>query len=144
MPNQTQGLDRQLDNYLLSSSLREPEVLRQLQSQTASHQIFACDVNQEYTDIARQSCQAAGVANMIDLRIAPALETWDRLLANGKAQTFDFVFIDADRENYQGYKMRSLLRLRPGGLMAIDNVLWSGRYQEEVSDRHTQAIRSFN
>lgn len=145
MSNQTQGLDRQLDNYLLSSSLREPEVLRQLRSQTASYQIVARDVNEEYTDIARQYWQAAGVANMRDLRMAPALETLDRLLANGEAQTFDFAFIDADKENYQVYYERSLQLLRLGGAGGDRQCHRGGRVaQEEITDRKTQAIRAFN
>ena len=107
--------------------------------------IIACDVNQEYTDIAQQYWQAAGVANMIDLRIAPALETLARLLAKVEAQTFDFAFIDADKKNYQQYYERSLQLLRPGGEGAIDNVLWGGQVANpEVADGHTQAIRGFN
>jgi predicted O-methyltransferase YrrM len=107
--------------------------------------IIACDVNEEYTSIARRYWQQAGVAEKIDLRIAPALDTLDQLLASGEQETFDFAFIDADKENYQEYYERSLQLLRPGGLIAIDNVLWSGRVADrQVQDKSTQAIRKFN
>jgi caffeoyl-CoA O-methyltransferase len=86
-----------------------------------------------------------GVEDKIDLRIAPALETLDELLATGQAETFDFAFIDADKRNYEGYYERSLQLIRPGGLIAIDNVLWSGRVAEpQDQDNSTEAIRAFN
>jgi caffeoyl-CoA O-methyltransferase len=108
-------------------------------------QIIACDVSSEYTAIARRYWQAAGVEQKIVLKIAPALETLDKLLAAGEANTFDFVFIDADKENYEGYYERSLQLLRKGGLIAIDNVLWGGSVAEpEKQDSNTQAIRAFN
>ena len=108
-------------------------------------QIVACDISEEYTAIARRYWQAAGVANKIDLRLAPAIETLDQLLADGQAETFDFGFIDADKRNYQAYYERSLQLIRPGGLIAIDNVLWSGRIINfEDNDKQTQAIRDFN
>jgi predicted O-methyltransferase YrrM len=107
--------------------------------------VVACDISAEYTAIARRYWQEAGVADKIDLRIAPALETLDRLLAQGEAGTFDFAFIDADKENYQAYYERSLQLIRPGGLIAVDNVLWSGRVADpQVQDHSTQAIRAFN
>lgn len=107
--------------------------------------VIACDISEEYTSIARRYWKEAGVADKIDLRIAPALETLDKLLAEGQADTFDFAFIDADKENYEGYYERSLQLIRPGGAIAVDNVLWSGRVADpQVQDKSTQAIRDFN
>ncbi|MDZ8091841.1 MAG: class I SAM-dependent methyltransferase [Nostoc sp. DedQUE05] len=194
MPKQSIGLDNQLYNYLLSVSLREPEILGKLRQETANHprsgmqispeqgqfmsllvqligakktlevgvftgysslsvalalppdgKIIACDVSEEFTAIARRYWQEAGVADKIDLRLAPALETLDKLLATGQAETFDFAFIDADKENYDGYYERSLQLVRPGGLIAIDNVLWSGQVADKQNqDESTQAIRALN
>jgi caffeoyl-CoA O-methyltransferase len=107
--------------------------------------VIACDVSAEYTSVARRYWQAAGVADKIDLHIAPALETLDHLLATGQAGSFDFAFIDADKENYLNYYDRALQLLRPGGLVAIDNVLWDGKVADpSVQDSSTQAIRAFN
>lgn len=107
-------------------------------------QLIACDVSEEYTAIARRYWKLAGVDSKIDLRIAPALETLDQLLA-GHANTFDFAFIDADKGNYPGYYERAIQLVRPGGLIAIDNVLWSGRVADPtVQDNRTEAIRAFN
>ncbi|RCJ32692.1 SAM-dependent methyltransferase [Nostoc punctiforme NIES-2108] len=194
MPKQSIGLDNQLYNYLLSVSLREPEILEKLRQETANHprsgmqispeqgqfmsllvqligakktlevgvftgysslsvalalpadgKIIACDVSEEFTAIARRYWLEAGVADKIDLRLAPALETLDRLLATGQGETFDFAFIDADKENYDGYYERSLQLVRPGGLIAIDNVLWSGQVADDQNqDESTQAIRALN
>ncbi len=107
--------------------------------------LMACDVSDDYTAIARRYWQNAGVDHKIDLRIAPALETLDQLLADGHANSFDFAFIDADKSNYDAYYERSLQLVRPRGLIAIDNVLWSGRVADD-SDTHqqTQAIRALN
>lgn len=108
-------------------------------------QLIACDVSQEYTAIARRYWQQAGVSHKIDLRLAPALETLDDLLAEGQANTFDFAFIDADKSNYDNYYERALQLLRSGGLIAIDNVLWSGRVADpDVQDNRTQQIRQLN
>lgn len=194
MAKQTIGLDLPLYNYLLSVSLREPEILAQLRQETAQLPmammqispeqgqfmallvqlmgakktlevgvftgysslvvalalppdggVVACDLDPEYTAIARRYWQQAGVAEKIDLHIAPALETLDGLLAEGQAGTFDFAFIDADKGNYENYYERSLQLIRPGGLIAIDNVLWSGRVADpEDRDKRTEAIRAFN
>jgi predicted O-methyltransferase YrrM len=194
MSKKTLGLDEQLYDYLLSVSLREPEILRQLREETARHprsvmqilpeqgqfmallaqllgatktleigvftgysslcvalalpptgKIVACDVSEEYTATARRYWEAAGVADKIDLRIAPALQTLDDLLAAGLAGTFDFAFIDADKDNYDAYFERSLQLVRTGGLIAIDNVLWGGQVANpQVQDNSTQAIRAFN
>jgi predicted O-methyltransferase YrrM len=110
----------------------------------ADGKIVACDVSEEYTAIARRYWQAAGVANKIHLHIAPALETLDRLFADGETD-FDFAFIDADKSSYDIYYERTLQLVRPGGLIAIDNVLWSGRVADpEVQDNRTNTIRAFN
>jgi predicted O-methyltransferase YrrM len=107
--------------------------------------LIACDVNEEWTSMARRYWQEAGVAHKIALRIAPALETLDKLLANGEAGSFDFAFIDADKENYTSYYERSLALVRHGGLIVIDNVLWSGRVADpNEQDMDTVAIRRFN
>jgi predicted O-methyltransferase YrrM len=111
----------------------------------ADGQVLACDVSEEYTAIARRYWEAAGVADKIDLRIGPAIATLDQLLAEGQANTFDFAFIDADKSSYAHYYERSLQLVRPGGLIAIDNVLWSGRVADpQVQDNRTESIRAFN
>lgn len=194
MSNRTLGLDNQLYDYLLSVSLREPEILQQLRQETDRHpqaimqispeqgqfmallvqllgatktldigvftgysslcvalalppngKIVACDVSEEYTHIARRYWQTAGVADKIDLRLAPALSTLDQLLADGQAETFDFAFIDADKKNYERYFSLSLQLVRPGGLIAIDNVLWFGRVADpQDREESTLAIRALN
>ena len=107
--------------------------------------IVACDVSEEFTSIARRYWQEAGVADKIDLHIAPALETLDHLLTTGEAGTFDFAFIDADKGNYDNYYEQCLKLIRPGGLIAIDNVLWSGRVADtEIQDNQTNKIRDLN
>ena len=188
------GLDNRLYEYLLSVSLREPDILRQLRQETASFpggamqiapeqgqfmalliqllgatktievgvftgysslcvalalppngKIVACDISEESTAVARRYWEAAGVADRIDLRLAPGIETLDQLLATGQAETFDFAFIDADKANYDGYYERSLQLIRRGGLIAIDNVLWSGQVAKpRVQDKQTEAIRALN
>jgi caffeoyl-CoA O-methyltransferase len=107
--------------------------------------ITACDVSEQWTSIARRYWQEAGVDQKIDLYLAPALQTLDRLVAHGHAGTYDFAFIDADKQNYWGYYERALTLLRPGGLIAIDNTLWSGQPADPaVNDPDTKAIRAFN
>lgn len=107
--------------------------------------IVACDVSEEYTTMARRYWQAAGVAEKIDLHIAPALDTLDQLLAEGQGETFDFAFIDADKGNYDGYYERSLQLVRTGGLIAIDNVLWSGRVADsQTKESSTKKLRALN
>ena len=107
--------------------------------------VIACDIDEDSTAIACRYWQIAGVRDKIDLRIAPALETLDRLIAEGQAGSFDFAFIDADKRNYPNYYERALELLRPGGVIAIDNVLWSGRVANpEDTDKRTIAIREFN
>jgi predicted O-methyltransferase YrrM len=107
--------------------------------------IIACDISHKFGEMARRYWQLAAVDHKIDLRIAPALQTLDKLLAEGAGQSFDFAFIDADKGNYDAYYERSLELLRPGGLIAIDNVLWSGRVADAgAHDAQTVAIRAFN
>ncbi|MBI5569568.1 MAG: class I SAM-dependent methyltransferase [Desulfomonile tiedjei] len=194
MPKKMIKVSVKLYDYILSASLREPEILRRLREETAPHpysvmqispdqcqfmallirllgatrtielgvytgysslcvalalpsdgKIIACDINEEWTRIARRYWAEAGVAHKVDLRLAPAMETLDSLLEEGHAGTFDFVFIDADKENYDGYYERSLELLRPGGLIAVDNVLWSGKVLDtNGNDPDTDAIRTFN
>jgi caffeoyl-CoA O-methyltransferase len=183
-----------LYHYILSTSLREPEVLQQLREETALHthsmmqiapeqgqfmallveligakkileigvftgysstclalalppdgRITACDVNEEFTDVARRYWARAGVADKIDLRLAPALDTLNSLVAAGLAGSYDMAFIDADKTNYDGYYEQSLALLRTGGLLVIDNVLWNGQVADpNVTDADTAAIRRLN
>ncbi len=108
-------------------------------------QIIACDVSAEWTSIARRYWAEAGVAHKIDLRLAPAVETLDALLSEGQAGTFDFAFIDADKENYNHYYERALQLVRKGGLLAFDNTLWYGKVADEsVQDVDTIALRALN
>ncbi len=107
--------------------------------------VIACDVSREWTNKALTYWEKAGVANKIQLKIAPALETLQKLIENGESGTFDFVFIDADKKNYLNYYEHALTLLRPGGLIAIDNVLWDGRVADENNQEpETQAIRAVN
>jgi len=194
MSNKTLGLPAQIYDYLLSVSVREPQILQRLRAETArlpmammqvapeqgqllsllvqalqpkrcleigvftgysslsvalampaDGHITACDVNEEWTSIARRYWDEAGVADKIDLYLAPALQTLDRMIAHGQSSTYDFAFIDADKENYWGYFERSLTLLRAGGVIAIDNTLWSGRPADPtVNEPSTNAIRAFN
>lgn len=106
--------------------------------------IVACDINAEFTAMGREHWARAGVAHKIDLRLAPATETLDALLAAGEAGNFDFAFIDADKTSYDGYYERCLKLLRPGGLVAIDNVLWDGDVARPSSDADTVALQNLN
>jgi predicted O-methyltransferase YrrM len=108
--------------------------------------VIACDVSTEFTSIGRPFWEKAGVANKIDLRIAPAVKTLDALLTSGHGGEFDFVFIDADKSNYDAYYERCLQLVRPGGLIAFDNVLWDGKvaHPAEASDADTAALQALN
>jgi caffeoyl-CoA O-methyltransferase len=107
--------------------------------------VVACDRNAEYVARARRTWREAGVEDKIELRLAPALETLDALVAEGQAGTFDLVFIDADKGNYTNYYERSLELLRTGGLIVVDNVLWHGRPLDPNDQTvDTKAIRAFN
>ena len=107
--------------------------------------IVCCDVSEEWTGIARRFWQEAGVVDKVDLRIAPATETLDALIADGEEETYDFAFVDADKPGYDGYYERLLRLVRPGGLIAFDNVLWGGRVADESeTDDSTTALRALN
>lgn len=190
----TLNLTDTLYDYVLSVSLRESDLQRQLRDETAQHPmgqmqiapeqgqfmallvqlmgarkaleigvftgysalsvaialpddgtLVACDVSEEFTAIARRYWKQAGIDHKIDLRIAPALDTLDRLLADGQATTFDFAFIDADKSSYDEYYERSLQLVRPGGLIVLDNVLWSGSVADaQDTHKRTQALRALN
>jgi len=110
----------------------------------ADGKIVALDISKEFTDRARPIWKEAGVDGKIDLRIGPALEALDKMIA-AKEGPFDFAFIDADKPNYDAYYERVLTLLRPGGLIAIDNVLWSGAVADpNIHDAHTDALRALN
>lgn len=107
--------------------------------------IVACDTSDEWTAIARRHWVAASVAERIDLRLAPALETLDGLLREGAAGHFDFAYIDADKVNISAYFERCMMLLRPGGIIAVDNVLWGGSVLDASdTSESTSAIRAFN
>ncbi|HSS46902.1 MAG TPA: class I SAM-dependent methyltransferase [Burkholderiales bacterium] len=194
MANKTFGLTDTVYSYLLSASLREPQILSRLRRETAKlpdsrmqiapeqgqfmalltklmgakkcieigvftgysslcvaltlpqdGKIIACDVSEEWTQIARRYWKEAGVTEKIELCLQPALKTLDKLLEENQSGTFDFAFIDADKENYTAYYERCLKLLRRGGLIAIDNTLWSGRVAEPANrETDTVAIREFN
>jgi len=108
-------------------------------------QVIACDVSEEWTSMARRYWEKAGVAERIDLRLAPAVKTLDALLEAGEAGRFDFAFIDADKSRYGDYYERCLKLLRRGGLIVTDNTLWSGKVADaNVQDEDTKALRAFN
>jgi caffeoyl-CoA O-methyltransferase len=107
--------------------------------------LLACDVSEDWTRIARRYWEEAGVARKIELKLAPALDTLDHELKRGAAGRYDFAFIDADKGNYTNYYERCLELVRPGGLIAVDNVLWSGRVADAAdTSEDTMAIRAFN
>src|ERR1051325_3926360 len=111
----------------------------------AGGRVIACDVSEEYTERAQRTWCEAGVQDKIELRLRPALETLDSLIADGAAGTFDFAFVDADKSNYANYYERCLELLRPGGVVAVDNVLWHGAVLDHSDrSRDTEAIREFN
>jgi len=193
MSNKTLCITEELYEYMLSVSLREPDILRQLRAETAQDEnanmqispeqgqfmaflvkllgakrtldigvytgysslciaqalprdgrVVACDVNREWTDIARRYWQKAGVAERIELRLGPAQKTLEDLLAKGM-DSFDFAFIDADKKNYDTYYECCLKLIRPGGVIAIDNVLWDGAVADPAdNDADTVVIRTLN
>ena len=103
--------------------------------------LLCCDVNEEWTAIGRRYWEQAGVADKIDLRIGPALDTLRAL----PRQTVDLAFIDADKPNYPHYYEELLARLRPNGVILVDNTLWSGNVVDaSVTDENTEALRAFN
>lgn len=194
MSKRSLGLSDPIYSYLLSNSLREPDVLRRLREETANHEwsimqiapeqgqfmallveilgvrraieigvftgysalavalalpedgrIIACDINKEWTDVGRRYWKQAGVDHKIDLRLAPAEDTLLTLLEQKQAGAYDFVFIDADKINYERYYELSLELVRRGGVIAVDNVLWGGSVADHnIKDADTEAIRRFN
>jgi caffeoyl-CoA O-methyltransferase len=105
--------------------------------------LFALDVSREFTDLAKPHWAAAGVENLIDLRIAPAAESLDALLEEGHRGRIDFMFVDADKTGYGEYYEKGLALLRPGGLMLFDNVLWGGAVADPAkTDPDTEALRA--
>ncbi len=194
MSTRTITITDALHEYLLSVSLREPEVLRRLREHTAQMsnanmqispeqgqlmallarlmgaetylevgvftgysslcmalalsprgRVTACDISEEYTAVARRFWEQAGMAQKIDLRLAPAADTLNALIDEGRAGQYDIAFIDADKTNYWTYYDRCLTLLRPGGLIAVDNTLWSGQVIDpDDTTADTQALRDFN
>lgn len=107
--------------------------------------LVCCDVSEEWTTIARRAWIEAGVDHKISLRIGPATETLDRMIAEGEEATYDFGFVDADKSSYDAYYERLLRLVRPGGLIAVDNTLWGGRVVDDsADDEDTVAIRALN
>ena len=108
-------------------------------------QIVACDVSEQYTSIARRYWQAAGMDHKIQLHLGPAVHTLDNLIQAGHLNSFDFAFIDADKENYARYYEQCLQLVRRGGVIGIDNTLWGGTLVDEgQQDDSTNAIRALN
>jgi caffeoyl-CoA O-methyltransferase len=113
----------------------------------ADGRLLGCDISDEFTRVGRPYWERAGVADKIELVLEPALHTLDARLATGEAGRYDFAFIDADKVNYDGYYERCLKLLRTGGLIAFDNVLWSGRVADKVdpsADADTAALQWLN
>lgn len=187
-------VDPKVIDYIMSTGLREPEVMRRLRLETESHpfarfqippeqgqlfqilirmggarrvieigvftgysslamalalppdgRIVACDISEEYTRTARRYWAEADVAGKIDLRLAPAAETLESLIAAGERGSFDFAFIDADKTGYAGYYEQCLKLVRPGGLIALDNMLSRGRVLEaKPQDPDVAALRKMN
>jgi caffeoyl-CoA O-methyltransferase len=107
--------------------------------------VIACDLSEEWTSVGKPFWEQAGQAHKIELRLGPAVESLDSLLAQGRAGEFDFAFIDADKVGYTAYFERCMQLVRCGGLIAIDNTLWEGKVVDaDVTDADTEAIRRFN
>lgn len=111
----------------------------------ADGKLLACDVSEEWTAVARRYWQRAGVESKVQLELRPALETLDQRLGAGEASSYDFAFVDADKENYEAYYERCLRLLRVGGVLAVDNTLWGGAVADPADQRETtSAIRALN
>jgi predicted O-methyltransferase YrrM len=192
--NKTLNLNDSLYNYMLSISLREPEILKLLRHETshltgaqmqispeqgqfmaliiellqarktleigvytgysslvvalalpADGKVIACDINNEAATMAKQYWQKASVAHKIDLHLIPGVALLEQLINKNEHESFDFIFIDADKDNYTNYYEKSLILLRQGGLLLIDNTLWSGKVADDsIIDNSTCAIRELN
>lgn len=115
------------------------------QAMPADGRLICCDLPGEYNAIAERYWHEAGVAERIDLRLAPALETLSALERGGQSESFDLIFIDADKANYRVYLEHALVLVRQGGLILFDNVLWSGRVLEQSPESaDTRAIQALN
>jgi predicted O-methyltransferase YrrM len=110
----------------------------------AGGRVLACDVSADYTRIGKPFWQQAGVADRIDLRLAPAIQTLDACVAAGECGAYDFAFIDADKSSYDAYYERCLQLLRPGGLIMIDNTLWGGDVARPAQTPDTRALQVLN
>jgi predicted O-methyltransferase YrrM len=193
MSNQTIQVDNNLYQYILSVSLREDSLLRELRAETsqlemarmqispeqgqfmalllkltgarrylevgtftgysalvcalampADAELFALDISAEWTDIARRYWERAGVAERIRLRLGSAAQTLQSMLPT-EQNSFDAIFIDADKTGYAGYIQYGFELLRPGGFLMLDNVLWSGSVVDPADDdEDTVAIRRVN
>ena len=107
--------------------------------------ITCCDINEEFTDIAKKYWQQAGIVDRIDLRLAPALQTLDALIENGGSESFDFAYIDADKSAYRDYVERCMTLVRAGGLITLDNTLWNGTVADpDNNGEDTIALRQLN
>ena len=194
MSSDTIELTENLRNYLINSSVKEPEILCDLRKETSKLDesqmqispeqgnllsflvdilcakftldigvftgysslvvalqlpndgfVTACDTNIDWTTIAKKYWKMANVEKKINLHIAPAIQTLDSLIEDGKEEMYDFSFIDADKISYQEYFERSLCLVRKGGIIAVDNVLWGGKVLDSSDNEPaTRAIRDFN
>jgi caffeoyl-CoA O-methyltransferase len=106
--------------------------------------ILACDISDEYTSVGKPYWRRAGVADKIELVIAPATQTLEARIAAGEANCYDFAFIDADKTAYDGYYERCLQLVRAGGLIAFDNTLWGGDVAKPAHDDDTRALQALN
>lgn len=104
-----------------------------------------CDVSEEFTKVAVEYWSEAGISDKATLYIGPGLETLDRFISQGRSGSYDFAFVDADKQSYLGYFERCMQLLRPGGVVCFDNTLWSGHVcEDDVNDEETSAIRELN
>lgn len=114
------------------------------QAMGAESKVVACDINEDFTNVAKRYWQEAGYGDAIELRLGPALDTLDQLIAEGVPQ-FDLAFIDPDKPNMPNYFERCLKLVRKGGVILSDNVLWSGRIIDpENQEENTQVLRKYN